>query len=553
MTYRPGGNRDLRSIASALEVAHVVEGTVRRDGNRVRITIRLVDARTDEALWSESYDRDLTDIFAIQSNIAQTVAIKLSAQLSPKERKDIEEKPTKNLETYDLYLQGKESIFDAEFYSEDEHKKLLSALGFLEAAIRKDSTFALAYCLIAKAHDDLYGWGYDRTNNRRALGDAAVNEALRLGRDLPETHLANAFHLYVCYRNHERARVQIGLAQQILPNSPAAFYLAAIIDRRQGRWETSTAALERACNLDPRNSKFLTGLSRNYNDLRRYQDAEKIYDRLIEFEPNRLLHKKNKAFVSFLRTGDVPSYRAVLEALPSSLKDIPDFASERFDLALCAHDWAAAKQILNENANEDLPLRGVAVPRQCGEIWLAAVQGNGPAIGDRFGAARDQLKQKVEANPEDSYLLSTLGVIDAILGRKDEAIQEATRAVDMKPASQDVLEWVSLITNLAVVYAWTNEPDLAFRELLVSTQTPGGVSYGHLKVDYALDPLRKDQRFEKLLAQMRPAASCATTRRTSIRRGPKRISIARLPVTGRDVSVEKRISLSWIPHGQTGM
>ena len=152
-------------------------------------------------------------------------------------------------------------------------------------------------------------------------------------------------------------------------------------------------------------------------------------------------------------------------------------------------------------------LRGVAVPRRCGEIWLAAVQGDRPAFGDRFGAVRDRLQQKVEANPEDSSLLSTLGVIDAILGRKDEAVQEATRAVDMRPASQDALEWVSLITNLALVYAWTNEPDLAFRELRISTQIPGGVSYGQLKTDYAFEPLRKDSRFEKLLAQMRPAAS----------------------------------------------
>jgi tetratricopeptide (TPR) repeat protein len=407
------------------------------------------------------------------------------------------------LEAYDLYLQGKESIFDAEFYLEDEHEKLLDAIGFLEAAIRKDSNFVLAYCLIAKAHDDLYAFDYDRSDNRRALGDAAVHEALRLGPDLPETHLANAFHLYVCYRNHERARVQIEIAQQILPNSPTAFYLAAIVDRRQGRWETSMAALERACNLDPRNSKLLTGLGRNYKDLHRYRDAEKVYDRLIEFEPHKLLHKKNKTSVAFLRTGDVPSYRAVLEALPSSLKDNPDLVSERFDLALCARDWVATKKILNENTNEELPLRGVAVPRRCGEIWLAAAQGDGLALGDRFGAARDRLKQKVEANPEVSSLLSTLGVIDAILGRKEEAIREATRAVDMRPPSQDALEWVSLITNLALVYAWTNEPDLAFRELRVATQTPGGVSYGQLKADYAFAPLRKDPRFEKLLVQMR--------------------------------------------------
>jgi TolB-like protein len=269
MTYRPSRNRDLRSIAGALRVANLVEGTVRRDGNRIRITIRLVDARTDGALWSESYDRDLTDIFAIQSDIAQTVASKLSARLSREEEKGITENPTTNLEAYDLYLQAKELVVNRDF-GENWRDNLLKAIKLLEEATRKDPKFTLAFCLVARAHDDLYLYWLDKTPERRALGDAAVNEALRLEPDRPEAHLAAAYHLYSCDRNYERASVQIAIAQRGLPNSPEAVWLSARIGRRQGRWDESTKALEKAYTLDPRNSAILEMLWLNYCALRRY-------------------------------------------------------------------------------------------------------------------------------------------------------------------------------------------------------------------------------------------------------------------------------------------
>ncbi|MGA8654884.1 MAG: serine/threonine-protein kinase [Chthoniobacterales bacterium] len=257
MTYRSAGSRDLRSIASALGVAKVVEGTVRRDGNRVRVTTELIDARTDETLWSDSFDRDLTDIFAIQSDIAQAVASRLSASLSPEERKDIEERPTNDLEAYDLYLRAKELIANAELFGiGDEREDLLSAIRFLEESTRKDPKFALAHCFIARSSDDLYDYEYDKTPERRALGDAAVNEALRLRPDLPEASLAAAYHLYTCYRNYESARVQIAIVQRVLPNNFDAFTLAARLDRRQGRWAESTRGLEKAVSWIPGILKF---------------------------------------------------------------------------------------------------------------------------------------------------------------------------------------------------------------------------------------------------------------------------------------------------------
>ena len=303
MQYRSDAKRDLRQIAKALGVANVLEGTVRRDGNHVRVSTELVDARNDNTIWADSYDRDLTDIFAIQSEIAQTVASRLSAQLSPEERKDIEERPTNNLEAYDLYLQAKEILGPKSVVRlwVSEKKAFSKAIDLLEEATRKDRNFALAYCLIAKAHDNLYFDQVDRTPERRALGDAAVNEALGLRPDLAEVHLAIALHLYTCYADLERARVQVAIAARSLLNSPDLFELMALIDQVQGQWDQATTGLEKAVSLDPRNIELLQVLAWQYFYLRRYRDAERIQDRLIELQPDEPLLPISKAICAFLR------------------------------------------------------------------------------------------------------------------------------------------------------------------------------------------------------------------------------------------------------------
>jgi adenylate cyclase len=230
MSYRAVGNRNLRTIAAALEVARVLEGTVRREGNRVRITTELIDAETDRTLWSESYDRDLTDIFAIQSEIAQTVVAKLSARLSPQEKQGIQEKPTENSEAYDLYLQAK-ALLTGTYMSIDYDKSrrsLLDAIPLSEKATRLDPAFALAYCQIAEADDLLCAWRLDVTPTRRMHGDAAISEALRLKPNLPEVHLAAALHLYTWYRDYEKARTHIAIAERGLPKVLTLFGWLAI-------------------------------------------------------------------------------------------------------------------------------------------------------------------------------------------------------------------------------------------------------------------------------------------------------------------------------------
>jgi tetratricopeptide (TPR) repeat protein len=483
-------NRDA-NIASALGFW----GTVRRDGNSVRVSTELIDARNDNTVWADSYD-----------------ASKLSAQLSPETRRGIEENPTDDLEAYDLYLQAKELITSATLlYMKDPRGSLLTAIGFLEKATGRDSKFALAYCLLTNAHDYLYNGNFDKTNGdfdktpeRRALGDAAISQALRVRPDLPEVHLAAAFHRYAAYRDYEGARVQIAIAKRGLPNSPDAFALNAYLDRRQGRWLESTRDLNQAATLDPRNPEFLNALADNYFNLRRYRDYEHTYDRLIELEPDQPLLILQKAYAEVNGNADLKSYRAALEGLPSSMKSDVNVASSWFAYALAARDWTTAKEILSKSTNGELYYfnANIMVPTGCLEIWLACLEGGRPAMEAESSAAREQLDQKVKAHPEDPTIVSALGVIDAALGRKEEAIKEAERAVEMLPVSEDAVDGPSLVYNLAAVYGMVNERDLAFQELTISVETPGGASYGTLKLDPAWDPLRNDPRFDKLLTQL---------------------------------------------------
>jgi TolB-like protein len=247
MQYRADTKRDLRQIANALGVGHVLEGTVRRDGNHVRVSTQLIDASDDHTIWADSYDRDLSDIFTIQSEVAQTIAGKLTATLSPEEKKWIESKPTENLEAYDLYLQATELIANAKVISfiGDIEKPLRDAVKLLEQAVRLDPKFALAYCAAANAHDWLYNL-YDQTSERAALGDEAINNALRLQPNLPEAHLAYAFHLYKTRRDYERARVQLAIVKRSMSNSAEASLLEAYIDRREGHFEKAVQEFKEA-------------------------------------------------------------------------------------------------------------------------------------------------------------------------------------------------------------------------------------------------------------------------------------------------------------------
>jgi tetratricopeptide (TPR) repeat protein len=271
----------------------------------------------------------------------------------------------------------------------------------------------------------------------------------------------------------------------------------------RGRWEKSTAALEKATTLDPRSLELLGYLAENYAFLRRYSDNRRILDRLIELEPNDPMNPVLKAQSDFDEKADVKGVRAAYEALPSSIKDDPRITTMRAYFAECARDFAGAKEIVSKSPNEEIYFTGALVPRQIETLWFEFLQGNHPAM-EQFGAAREQLYRKVKADPGDPFLVTALAFADVSLGRNEEAIQEGQRALELRPISEDAEIGAAIATDVATVYAMANHLNAAFEQLDILIKIPGGPSYGNLRTCPCWDPLRKDPRFDKLLAELAP-------------------------------------------------
>jgi serine/threonine protein kinase/cytochrome c-type biogenesis protein CcmH/NrfG len=507
MQYRADTKRDLRQIASALGVANVLEGTVRRNGNHVRVSTELIDARNDHTIWADSYDRDLTDIFAIQSDVAQTIAGKLAATLSPTEKKSIEAKPTDNLEAYDLYLRANELFSETVNADAKSNERLLEAVGFLEQAVRLDQNFALAYCVSANVHGRLYFW-YDATPERLALADAAISAALRLQPDLPEAHLAMARRLYHGYRNYDGARVELAVARRGLPNSVEATRLEAFIDRRQGNMEKAVQALNETLVRDPRNLGSLDNLAETLYAMRKFDAAAPLYDRIIDLWPNEPLYKVNRAiYTRFYKTGDTSTFWSAIAALPQSTTPDPDIVNWRVWFLLADHQWAEAAQLIEKmksNHQASFTYGNRWVPMECYSVLLARLRNDQHASTPAFTEVREQLNQRVLKSPQDAELLSKLAVLDALLNNKEIAISEARRSAEMLPVAKDALVGPLILLNLAVVYVWTGELDLAFATLEPLSKMPFGIYYGQLKRDSYWEPIRQDPRYDKLLAELAP-------------------------------------------------
>jgi serine/threonine protein kinase len=507
MQYRAEANRDLRQIAKTLGVANVLEGTVQRNGNRVRVSTQLIDARKDQTIWAESYDRDLTDIFAIQSDVAQTVAAKLAATLSPAEKKNIEAKPTDNLEAYDLYLRAKELYRGARVGTSIAATQglLLDAIGLLERATRLDPHFALAYCAIANANGLLFRWG-DDTPERLARADAAISSALGLQPELPEVHLAVAQHLILGYRNFDGAGVQVAIAKRGLPNSTEVAHLEALIDERQGRMEKAIQELKKILARDPRDLLAYGGLALTLHGMRKFDAVAPFLDRSFELRPRQPMDEVMKAvWTRFHKTGDTGAVWSAIEALPQSEIDDPEVLGTRLDFSLLDRNFAQAEQLIDKIRGDDpgFAARHGGIPLEFYSVLIARLRKE-PTTNPAFTHAREQLYQAVLKKPQDAWLLSSLAQLDALLNKKEIAISEAKRAVDLLPISKDAREGPNILASLAMVYAWTGEVDQAFSTLGQLTKIPFGVNYGGLKCDWDWEPLRQDPRYDKLLAELAP-------------------------------------------------
>jgi TolB-like protein/Tfp pilus assembly protein PilF/tRNA A-37 threonylcarbamoyl transferase component Bud32 len=503
MQYR--GKRDMRHIGQALGVSHVLEGTVRRSGDNVHINAQLVDTRTDTHIWAEEYHRDLNDVFAIEAELAQSLVNRLRATLSASERFAMQERATKDLVAYDLYIRAKTFITTSAF-STLESESLSEAVHLLNQAIERDRAFALAYYQIAHAHDRLYF--LDHNPSRLAMADAAIQSLTRLRPNSGEVHLALAKHLYWGYRDYDRAREEVKLAHKSLPNDPVLFWTLALIDRRQGRWAESTKNFERAIELDPQGLMSLQQLSLSYQYLRRYADAERVLDRAIAVSPKDAALRTSRAYVELLWHADPHLLISTIEAITADdSRESGNFAKPWLEVALCERDLDGARSALAV-----LPIGGcyddtVPFPRAWCEGVVAQTGGDDAAARAAFSNARTEAVRLVIERSDFAEALSVLGMADAALGHKEDAIREGRRAVELLPVTKDSFLGAQLVRYLAIIYAWTGEKDLAFQQLAVVASIPGNLSYGELRLHPYWDPLRGDPRFEKLVEEAkRPIA-----------------------------------------------
>ena len=513
MVYKVGNGRNLREIGQQLGVAHVLEGSVQRAGRKVRVSAQLIDARTDRHVWAETYDRELADVFAIETELAQAIASELQAKLSASEKASVEEKPTQDLVAYDLYVRAVSLIYAAQVPSErtgdlplDMEKTLSEAVDFLNKAVARDPNFLLAYCQLAFVHDLIFRWGIDHTPARLALAESAIGSAFRLSPDSGESHLTLGWHLYSAGSDYDRARAELARAQQSLPNNARVYEAIGMIDRREGRWVDAAHNLERASELDPRNLPYLIELGGTYWWLRDYEQHIKVMDRLLALHPGRKTGLIFRALIEMDREADTGPARSAFAKIlandPASEKD-PLVVSTRFNVALFDRELdAAASLAAGLPAKNSLGFE-FAVNRDFWVGLVARLKGDEASARAAFMRARAQQEEEMRVEPDDFELISGLGLIDAALGRKEEALSEGRRAMEIvigKNSNDKTL----VKTWFAMIYAWAGERDLALEQLETALKPPGSPSYGDLRLNPMWDPLRGDPRFQKIVASLAP-------------------------------------------------
>src|SRR6266446_2344024 len=508
MQYKSGVARNLRKIGEELGVARVVEGSVQRAANRVRVNAQLIDARNDAHLWAQTYDRDLADVFAIQSEIAKAIADQLQAKLSPNEKKAIEQPPTTDLAAFDLYSRAKSLLLTAGFSATND-PDVRKAIELMDEAVKRDPSFFDAYCQLAYAHETIYAqWG-DRTPARLALAEAALQAATRLRPDAGETHLARAQYLYFGRRDYAGALAELEIARRGLPNDPRLFELTGFILRRRGQQEEGLQNLQRAVELDPRNFFTLQQIAISYQLLGRYAEAIAALDRASNIVPDNVETRVARELFYLCWKGDTRPLRQTIDAiLAQGPGAIASAADSWFFCALAERDPAAAERALV--ALGDTPCWNestINLSRSFGKGLLARMTKDEARARTAFEAARAQQEKIVQAQPDYGPPLCVLGLIDAALGRKDLALDEGRRAIVLMPVEKDVTNGSLVLQYFAITAAWAGDKELALQQLEAGLRAPVAslmLSYGALKLFPVWDPLRGDPRFEKIVQSQAP-------------------------------------------------
>src|SRR5213595_4047593 len=506
MQYKSDVARNLREIGQQLGVAHVVEGSVQRAANKVRVNAQLIDARNDAHLWAQTYDRDLADVFAIQSEIAKAIADQLQAKLSPNEKKAIEQPPTTDLAAFDLYSRAKSLLLTANFSATGE-PDLRKAIELLDEAVKRDPSFFDAYCQLAYTHEYFYGVRGDHTPARLALAQAAVQAATRLRPDAAETHLARAQYLYYGLRDYAGALAELEIARRALPNDPRLFELIGYILRRRGQQEEGLRNLERAVELDPRNFFTLQQIALSYQFLGRYADSVAAMDRALAIVPDSVETQDVRGLFYLFWKADTRTPRQTIDAILAQEPSAIGVAADTWFLcALADRDPAAAERALFAVGDNACWSEGViTLSHSFGEGLPARMTKDEARARTAFEAARVQQEKIVQAQPDYGPALCVLGLIDAALGRKELALNEGRRAIALTPLEKDVNNGSRVLQYFAITAAWAGEKEFALQQLEAGLRAPAAslmLSYGALKLFPVWDSLRGDPRFEKIVASL---------------------------------------------------
>ena len=498
MGYR-GKTHNVRQIAKDLGVATILEGSVRRAGNRVRVNVQLIDAESDQHLWSEIYDRDLTDVFSIQSELAQKIAAELRAQLSPEEKAQVTRKPTENGEAYLAFVEAQNLHAEVQ-----DHKKLLEAERLYERALQLDPTFALACARLAHLQSWLYQT-HDKSPMRRQRARDLAHRALALQPDLPEAHLALGYSYYYGDRDYNRALDEFAIAQRGLPNNAAVYMAIAAIQRRQGKWAECTANFEKTVELSPKDTWAMQNLALTYEATRNFAAADRVYLRAIEIAPDATTIHLLRARMQAEWKGDLAATNAILAQLPPAAQQQSEtimawvtlrVLERRYDEALALLDKVAAEASQEDPMLHDggLIYRGM----------LHQLKGETEKARPIFETARQRLLQKIAATPDYAKLHASLGHVLAYLGDKAGAIASAERAMQLLPESVDAFDGPVMTIMAAQTYATLGETDRALALVEHLLTTAHGLTVPTLRLDPMWDPLRSDPRFEELLTKHAP-------------------------------------------------
>jgi TolB-like protein/class 3 adenylate cyclase/Tfp pilus assembly protein PilF len=503
MQYKSGAPRNVREIGQQLGVAHLLEGSVQRAGNRVRVTTQLVDARSDTQQWAERYDRDLADVFAIQSEIAKAIADQLKAKLSPQEKARVEQIPTANTEAYVFYLRANQIERNPDTLLEDYK----IAEGLFVQAIELDPNFALAHARLASIHAEIFHY-YEPTETRRTRARTEAETALRLQPNLAEGSFALGQCIYWIDQDYERALEQFELASRLSPSNGDARRLIAAIRRREGKWEEALEAYERVAKVDPQNPNTVRELMFTNIAMRRWPEAAQWGERMRAMAPASLVAKIQSGYVDFWWKGDTRLLKSLVDQVPAGTDPDGAATAARWELAMLRRDYSLAKNVLETSTVNELSYTTAGTtPKIFFEGCIYLAQGDNVNAQKAFELARPVFETAMKEAPNSAERHAVLGWLYAFMGRKDDAIREGQRAVELKPESKDAVDGTLMNGYLALIYARVGENDLAIPLIERLLKIPGAVdsadysiTINDLKYRWEWDPLRSDPRFQKLIS-----------------------------------------------------